>query len=87
MLAVLPSERSVFGLLNETAMSSPLAFFFKDDQERKHQLAAYDGASGAIEISVQTLCKYRPFLYKAGHKRFYEAANGKIGRAEPFGFV
>jgi|AGCH01.1.fsa_nt_gi hypothetical protein len=31
-----------------------------------------------------TLYKYGPFLYKAGHKRFYEAANGKIGRAEPF---
>jgi hypothetical protein len=30
-----------------------------------------------------TLCKHGPFLYTAGHKRFYEAANGKIRRAEP----
>lgn len=32
MCTVLPLELSVFDLLNETAMSSPLLSFFKDDQ-------------------------------------------------------
>jgi hypothetical protein len=84
MCTVLPLERSVFDLLNETAMSPPLLSFFRTIKERNHQLAAYDGASGVIEVSMLTLCKHRPLLYIAGHKRFYEAANGKIRRAEPF---
>ena len=54
-------------------------------KERNHQLAAYDGASGVIEVSMLTLSKHGPpLLYTAGHKRFYEAANSKIGMAEPF---
>ncbi len=32
IVTVLPLELSVFDLLNETAMSSPLLSFFKDDQ-------------------------------------------------------
>ena len=83
MCTVLPLERSVFDLLNEIAMSSPCFLFLRTIKERNHQLAAYDGASGVIEVSMLTLCKHGPFLYTAGHKRFYEAANGKIRRAEP----
>ena len=47
------------------------------------ELSVFDGASGVIEVSMLTLCKHGPFLYTAGNKRFYEAANGKIRRAEP----
>jgi len=83
MCTVLPLELSVFDLLNETAMSSPLLSFFKDDQGTQPSLAVYDGASGVIDVSMLTLCKHGPFLYTAGNKRFYEAANGKIRRAEP----
>ena len=36
MCTVLPLERSVFGVLNETAMSFPLLSFLRTIKERNH---------------------------------------------------
>jgi hypothetical protein len=69
MCSALPLERSVFELLNETAVI-PLIFFLRTMNERNDQLKAYDVASCTIEESMLTLYKHGPFLHRVRHMLF-----------------